>query len=600
VRRVAVAGLAVLLLASSALAQQAQVSVPGGPHYVGTSIEIQVVATGFEEEPAPEPSVPTPSRGRLDFIDVQPSTSESIMIVNGRATRTKEVRFVYRYRYLANAPGRVEIGPFTLAQAGVQRTTQVVRLQVGELALSDRIEVRIELPESRVFVGQRVPVALEFWLEKDLQKNLHRYVLQAPLFERIESFHFVDEPDPAATTDVDIETASGALRLRGTAREEIRGRERFFVVRIVRTMIPLRAGSVEVEPSSLVVDEATRWSRDFFGGRRATHVRKLRALDRARTLAVGAVPLDGRPESFAGAVGRGYSLEVSVDRSVVQVGDPITLTLTLRGEGNLEVAGLPPLSAKGLLDPMQFRVPAGDLPGRLEGDAKRFSAVVRVQDEEVSEIPALEYSWFDAETQSFQTTRSRPIALSVRAAEVVSAADVVSGEVEEGRDAPSAGAAELPAAARETGAVLTLTGADLAIERDVAKLARGASSQQRGWTVLAGIYFSSCLLLGIAIIDRKRRAVDPTVVELRKHLETQSKRIRAAAKLPGREGAQEVADAIRQMLAKVPEARSAEIESFLGECDALIYAPGEAPAASSAELREQAVTLADGISGRAQ
>jgi len=32
----------------------------------------------------------------------------------------------------------------------------------------------------------------------------------------------------------------------------------------------------------------------------------------------------------------------------------------------------------------------------------------------------------------------------------------------------------------------------------------------------------------------------------------------------------------------------------------LIYAPDEPPAASSAELRERAVTLADGIPGRAQ
>ena len=118
--------------------------------------------------------------------------------------------------------------------------------------------------------------------------------------------------------------------------------------------------------------------------------------------------------------------------------------------------------------------------------------------------------------------------------------------------------------------------------------------------MLAGVYSFSCLLLGIAIVDRKRRAVDPAVVQLRKHLETQSKRIRAAAELPSREGAQEVADALRQMLAKVPEARSAEIESFLGECDALVYAPDEPPAASSAELRERAVALADGMPGGAQ
>jgi hypothetical protein len=59
-----------------------------------------------------------------------------------------------------------------------------------------------------------------------------------------------------------------------------------------------------------------------------------------------------------------------------------------------------------------------------------------------------------------------------------------------------------------------------------------------------------------------------------------------------------MADALRQMLAGVPEARSAEIESFLGECDALVYAPDEAPAASSAKLRERAAALADGIAER--
>ncbi|NIV74817.1 MAG: hypothetical protein GWN37_08285, partial [Gammaproteobacteria bacterium] len=84
------------------------------------------------------------------------------------------------------------------------------------------------------------------------------------------------------------------------------------------------------------------------------------------------------------------------------------------------------------------------------------------------------------------------------------------------------------------------------------RLARGASSQLGGWTLLAGIYSFACLLLGVALVERKRRAVDPRVLELRKHLKTQSKRIRAAAALPGREGVREIADALRQMLAKMP------------------------------------------------
>ncbi len=89
--RLRLALLAVLLAAQAAGAQQLQVGVAKGPHYVGTFIEIQVTATGFPGEPAPELDVPAPQRGRLDFVDFQTSSSQSISIVNDRMTRREEV-----------------------------------------------------------------------------------------------------------------------------------------------------------------------------------------------------------------------------------------------------------------------------------------------------------------------------------------------------------------------------------------------------------------------------------------------------------------------------------------------------------------------------
>lgn len=579
---------AALLSAQAAGAQQLQVGVANGPHYAGTSIEIHVTATGFPGETAPELDVPAPQNGRLDFVDVQRSSSQSISIVNGRMTRREEVRAVYRYRFVADSPGRVAIGPFALTQGGVQRRSRPVQLEIRELELSDRLRVRLELPEGPIFIGQRVPIAVEFWLESALKENLHDYTLRVPLFDRTESFRFADAPAAAGATEVEVETARGRLRLSGTAREETRDGTRFLVVRVPRTMIPSRSGTFEIPQASIVADEATRWQRDFFGGRRVTHVRKLRAVDRARSIEVAAVPAENRPASFAGAVGRGYSLEVSADRSVVQVGDPITLTLTLRGEGNLESAGLPSLSAKGLLDPAEFRVPVGDLPGKVEGDAKRFVAVVRVESVDVREIPALEYAWFDADTRTFQTTHSRPIALSVRAAQLVGADDVVSGDTSAEQGQEPAPTPPDAIAASEPEVVTALTGADLAIERDVATLARGSSSATSFGMLLALGYLAPCLLLGLSLVDRKRRAVDPALVRLRVSLESQRRRISAAAALSGREQARELSDALREMLAEVPDARSPALESFLGECDALIYAPDEAGAQSGEPLAERA------------
>ena len=66
------------------------------------------------------------------------------------------------------------------------------------------------------------------------------------------------------------------------------------------------------------------------------------------------------------------------------MGDPITLSVTLRGDGNLETAALPPLSTVDSgLDAESFRLPSGDVAGVLSEDdtAKTFTVTVRVLDE---------------------------------------------------------------------------------------------------------------------------------------------------------------------------------------------------------------------------
>jgi hypothetical protein len=573
-RALIAAGAAVLLgVARLAGAQQAHLQVPPGPHYLGAPIELRLTVEGFEEEPQPEASVPPPRRGRLELVGVSPNVSSSVTIINGQISQFREVRFVYQYRYLTTEPGAVTIGPFVVTQGQVSRTTRPVELEIREVPLSDRLRVVLRLPDEPRYVGEHVPVTLEFWLDSSLQKNLYSFTLRAPVFDMTESFQFLDDPERRGDVDVSVETASGTLRLRGTLTQTVSDGQRFAVVSVTRTVVPLRSGTYALEPATLVVRERTRWSPDLFGARRAAPERKLRATDRRRILEVKPVPQEGRPPTFAGAVGRGYTLEVSADRSVVQVGDPIALSFVLRGEGNLETAALPPLHAEGFLPPSDFRAPEGDLTGEYEGGAKRFSAVVRVLDESVREIPALRYSWFDAEEGRYATTLSRPIALSVRPAEVIAAEDVFSaaseGAAEAGMEASPA-----PEASPDTVTeAFALTGADLAIERDVSALLRDRRQAFGGPWVPAGLYAGASLLVVAALLDRRRRDVDPILVRRRRLLDGEARRVRDAARLPADEAVAELARALRRMLAEVPEARTDEVDAFLGECDAHSYAP---------------------------
>jgi hypothetical protein len=590
-----------LLAAAAAAAQSARIEVSPAPHYAGEPIEIHISAHGFAEEPVPEVEVAQPPRGRLVAAGVQPNVSTSIVIVGGKMRQTKEVTFVFSYRLRVDQPGPLTVGPFVLTQAGATATTRAVPLKLGAVPTDDRLDVTLELPDAPVYLGERVPVTIRFRLEGGLRKNLVEYALRVPLFDLTDAFQFLDPPELAGGTEVEIATEAGVLQLKGQAEEAGRGAEKDIVVTLQRIAVPLREGALEIPPTRLDVEEGVRYRRDLFGGRRATHVRKWRARDVPRRLVVKRIPSARTPASFAGAVGSGFSLAVAADRTVVQVGEPISLSFELRGEGNLETAALPPLDADGLLPASQFRVPEGALAGRLEAGAKRFTAVVRVLDPSVREIPALEYAWFDPTSEEFQTTRSRPIALSVRDAEVIGAADV---QRDTPRDEPrdsgaTAGARPAPGEVPLRRGPLRLTGADLAIERDLARLLRrDANGAQRSW-LIAGLYAGALVVLGLAQLDRRRRAVDPALRARRRQVDAELRRIRRAAALPTREAVAELARALRRILAELPDARAPEIDEFLGECDARSYAPAGRHDGASLEpgFHRRAMALAERMAG---
>ena len=593
------------LVASPGLAQQVEIQTERGPHYAGEAIRLVVTATGFEEEPTPQIEVPE-VEGHLELLEINPSVSSQIRIINGRLTQSREVSFSFEFSYLSDGPGDVVFPSFRVSQGATQLSTQAIRLRISPMTSSDDIAVELDLPEAPVYLGARLPVTVRIYLSEAVQENLQTFVLRVPFFSPSQDFRFLDSELAQGDTKVQVTRIGAApLELAGRARRVRRDGKLMIELSVVRTLVPLRAGTHDAPASTLIVDEGTGWRRDLFGRRTATRIRKLRAEGRVQQVAVLPIPSEGRPDSFAGAVGKGFSLEVSADRTVVRVGDPIALTLSLRGEG-LETASLPRLDAEGLLPPGQFRVPGGDLTGVLDGDTKHFNVNVRVLDESVREIPPLEYAWFDPDTQTYQTTLSRPIALGVRSAEIIGAAQVQSqladpeDERSENEAAADAGLPDTAPRARS----FALSGADLAIERDPARLLQSRGTGGVGGRVEAGLYGLSLALVALALVDRRRRSVDPALLRRRALMAEQVAKVGRACAQPDAECAGEFSSALRRMLAEVPDAAAGalrrEVDEFLGECDARSYAPLGQGADLDDAFRDRGRDLARRIAERAQ
>lgn len=589
-------GLLLVLLVGipCAFAQQAQVRVSASPYYVGVPIDVHVIVDGFEESPEPTIEADAPSGTVLSLVGVSPNVSTSIQIINGQMTRDHSVRFVYRYRLLAQQPGRLEVGPFNITQGTTTASARAVQFEIGEVPTASEQRFRLVLPEGPHWVGQRLPVTLEWWLTESFAERLAGRRARVPLFDLVDRFKFEDDEVPEATSTLAVDTVSGALDLPvAVRRDEWRG-EPYLVVSANRTMIALKAGEVAIEPASIVTEEATRWSTDFFGNRTPATVRRLRVEDEPRTLVFKSPPAEGRPASFAGAIGEGFTLEVSADRSVVQTGDPIRLTLDVRGDAALDTVSLPRLAASGL-DPNDFKIPDGPVAGIVDGGVKRFDVVLRVKNEQVREIPPIELSWFNPDLAQYESTRSRPIAVSVRAANVVSAADVVTtsdgeGEVDKTPYAEEPLEGEPSAIGLRGEPVFTLSGAELAIETRDDVLRWSAVPWYARAPALSVMYAGGLLALVLGFADRRRASVHPDVRSLRQTLEAERRAIEREARVGG------VARALRRMAAASPALPRADYDSILLDCDNLAYAPGggdDAPIDS--KLRARALGVADAI-----
>ncbi|TPW10232.1 MAG: BatD, partial [bacterium] len=201
-----------------------------------------------------------------------------------------------------------------------------------------------------------------------------------------------------------------------TFTEVIEGR-RYHVTEIRTALFATSAGKYTIGPAILecVVPEVQRvvdndpfsmFGRSMFGSQKVTL--------RTKEIAVIVKPLpDGAPPEFAGAVGD-FSLSTAVDKSMAAQGDPVTLTVTVNGSGNIRTVPDP------LLPTMpEFKAYDSSSSSDINTTGEtvrgsRTSQIVLVPLKAgATAIPPITLAWFDPKTATYKTDRTRPMPLTI-------------------------------------------------------------------------------------------------------------------------------------------------------------------------------------------
>ena len=530
-RRLWAIALAAGVVAPAAWGQSLSLQVDSDELYANLPFILSLSASGFDETPQPEAPALAIANCQVTYLGVSPSVSQQIQIVNGQRSEWREVTFVYRWRVEAPAAGRYEVPPLTVAQGAKAATSRAAAFTARPMEVTSDMIVRMDLPERPVWVGETFDVALEWLITRDVER--HEFVV--PLFAsdavRVEpapgdgqTFAF-----PAGAANIELPV------LRDNVTEDGVGYTR---LRFPARVTALAPGALDIAPVRVAARLEAGSVRDAFGFRR-TRTALFQAEGERRRLTVRSLPQAGRPPGFVNAVGRGFAIAVQASRSVVQVGDPIELAVTVRGDGDLEGLSLPPLSGPGALPAHLFSVPSAAPFGVVDAaaNAKTFDVTVRVMSAEAREVPAITLPYFDPVAGEYATTQSRPIALSVQTGTVIGAADVATA-------APPATAPVPTPRAATPASTGSLLGADMALSdpNETLRVPWGTKLTPH-W--LALLYLAPLTLAGLNGVWRRtaaRRGRRQQVAQARRELNAALK-----AQAPAKEAAPRVSKALNAL-----------------------------------------------------
>ena len=522
----------VILSYMDVAAQDIQFRRQRGPYYAGDPVVVQVVVRGVDAGSNVTCKVQgsVPKGITIEGPQLNRSTRSFTQIINGRVSSHESTDYVFGFTVTAARAGKFQIGPFEIDLAGKPQTVAGELFDFQKLENDPDMQIAVSLPGDTFYVGQRVKATVRWTFVGDINAIQYAFTnlqIRSPLFDL---FPFDKQP-PRTRTTLTIAMAKGAMELDAeVAQDKLNDKDRVTITGTA-SFIADSPGRHNAIPVTCRTEKVVPWGRDLFGSLVRRQRSPALASGKPLSFVIEPIPTANRPASFAGAVGHGFSITASANRSIVRVGDPISLTVAVRGDADLTRISLPSLAASPGWSTAAFQLPDEQAAGTVDGNTKQFTLNVRVKDTSVEQIPAIAFSWFDPQQKKFLTATSKPIALKVMENQVVSAADVVAApstaeSAPQHSDSPTQGGTGTGTTRR------SFVGANLAIERNVSALLADASSSASPRTVSIAIYLIAIAVFLGGIGIRRRAQRDPKVAQRKRSLQAISKNIDAARHAP--------------------------------------------------------------------
>jgi len=190
--------------------------------------------------------------------------------------------------------------------------------------------------------------------------------------------------------------------------------ERYRYVVLRKTVLyPQKSGKLEIEPLSLDIDCQVPSNRRNFWGQPIMVEDSKRVSAGSKIINVRALPENGKPVDFSGAVGQ-FDFKVNPSKTTLKNGESLDLTLSVIGKGNLKLFSLPkPVvpTALEMYDPVHEENVSTPLTGMTGRITDKYTIIPQYKGS--YQIKPLSFSYFDLASGRYKTITSQPITITV-------------------------------------------------------------------------------------------------------------------------------------------------------------------------------------------
>jgi len=374
-----------LILMNSAIAQDISISasIDTNMVQVGSGVTLTIRIHGIQLASAPK--LPKIKGFRSQYLG--PTTQVSIA---GGQTKVSAT-----HRYYLRA---VQMGMYTIPAISIRHSRRVyetkpIKIQVikgtrsaqekGITAkdVKESISLEIIMSKKTAYVNEGIPVTIRLYVGSGVEVQEFNRQLDLPSA----GFSVLPINNP-------------------TQRRMTIDSVRFVIVDFSTTVYPVRSGELTLGPAKIGCRALIRAIR---GQRKARYITDVES--EPHSITVKPLPTADQPSEFSGVVGQ-YELNVVAKPTSLEVGDPITLIMSVRGTGNIDAVNIPVIT-----DLTQFKAHNPQINVKRSGNTglKKFEQVIIPESVEIKAIPEIQFTYFDPEIGQYVTQSKGPIPIQV-------------------------------------------------------------------------------------------------------------------------------------------------------------------------------------------